>query len=165
VALYKLIFGGIKWETMYKGRYNYAVDDKGRASLPARFRDSIVSSGNDRVVLTFALDAVYPHVDLYPFERWLEFETKLAAKPIFDENVIILKRLYVANAVECAVDSHGRILIPATHREYAGILNEATWVGMTRTIELWNPASWDKAQGDALAAISDVRNGLSGFEL
>jgi MraZ protein len=150
---------------MFKGRYNYSVDGKGRSSLPAKFRDSIVSMGNDKVVLTFALDSKHPHLDIYPFSRWEEFELKLSAKPIFDENVIMLKRLYVANAVECQLDSHGRILIPATHRDFAQVEQEATFVGMTRTIELWNSAIWQSAQDEAMAAIMDVRAGLSGFEL
>ncbi|MBN2527209.1 MAG: division/cell wall cluster transcriptional repressor MraZ [Deltaproteobacteria bacterium] len=150
---------------MFKGRYNHAVDGKGRTSLPAKFRENVAAEGNDRVVLTFALDSDYPHLDVYPFVRWSEFEQKLAEKPTFDENVILLKRFYVANAVECPVDSHGRILIPPTHRDYGGISSDATWVGMNRIIELWKPESWDAAQAEALANLSQIRKGLSAFDL
>lgn len=150
---------------MFKGRYNHAVDTKGRTSLPARFRETIASDGNDRVVLTYALDSTYPHIDVYPFSRWSEFELKLAEKPTFDENVILLKRFYVANAVECPVDGHGRILIPATHRSYGGVESDATWVGMNKIIELWKPELWDAAQVEALSNIQDIRKGLAAFDL
>ncbi|MBN2718602.1 MAG: division/cell wall cluster transcriptional repressor MraZ [Deltaproteobacteria bacterium] len=150
---------------MFKGRYNHTVDGKGRTSLPARFRETVAAEGNDRVVLTFALDSQYPHLDVYPFGRWNEFEQKLAQKPTFDENVILLKRFYVANAVECPVDGHGRILIPATHRTYGDIGEDATWVGMNKIIELWNPQRWDAAQAEALANLAEIRKGLASFDL
>ena len=150
---------------MFKGRYNHTIDGKGRTSLPAKFREAVAADGNDRVVLTFALDSQYPHLDVYPFGRWSEFEQKLAQKPSFDENVIWMKRFYVANAVDCPVDGHGRILIPASHREYGNIEGDATWVGMNRIIELWKPERWDAAQAEALANIPEIRKGLAAFDL
>jgi MraZ protein len=150
---------------MFKGRYNHTIDGKGRTSLPAKFRETIAADGNDRVVLTYALDATYPHLDVYPFSRWNEFEQKLAKQPTFDDNVMQLKRFYVANAVECPVDGHGRILVPATHRGYGDIDGDATWVGMNRIIELWKPERWDAAQTEALANIADIRKGLAAFDL
>ena len=150
---------------MFKGRYNHSLDTKGRVSLPARFRESLQVGGDDRVVLTPALDATFPHIDVYPWQRWLEFENRLAAKPLFDENVILLKRLVVANAIECPIDSHGRILVPAPHRELAAVDRDAIWLGMTRTIELWSPEIWARAESEALANIQDVRRGLAALDL
>jgi MraZ protein len=141
------------------------MDNKGRVSLPARFRDEISESGNDRVILTFALDPQYSHLDVYPFHRWVQFEEKLASQPLFDENIVQLKRLYVANAVECQIDNHGRVLIPASHRNYASIDNEVTWTGMTRIIELWQPEIWQQAQEDAISNIMAVKRGLAAFDL
>jgi MraZ protein len=150
---------------MFKGRYNYSVDSKGRTSFPSRFREGLYPEDESRVVITSALDSQFPHLDVYPLRRWLEFEEKLAAKPIFNQNVIMLKRLYVANAVECTLDSHGRILIAPPLRAAAGIQGESIWVGMTRIVELWSPEHWELAQTEALAQINDVRQGLAEFDL
>jgi len=150
---------------MFKGRYDHVLDGKGRASLPARFREHIAGYDDDRVVLTFSLDAQHPHVDVYSYNAWKEFEKKLAAKPMFDPNVELLKRLYVANAIECLIDGHGRILIPQAHRDHAGIGKEVVWLGMNRTIELWQPERWQAAEEDAKRRIQDVRAGLAGLEL
>lgn len=150
---------------MFKGRYDHSVDGKGRASLPARFREIIVGLHDDRVVLTFALDEHYPHLDVYSYSGWRQFEEKLAAKPIFDPSVIMLKRLYIANAVECQVDGHGRILIPQAHRDHAGIGQEVAWLGMNRLIELWQPSVWSAAEEEAKGLIQDVRRDLAGFDL
>ena len=150
---------------MFKGRYDHAVDEKGRASLPARFRELLAHTGDDRLVLTTALDEHYPHIVAYPYSEWRVFEEKLASQPTFDPNVIALKRLYVSNAVECQVDGHGRILIPPTLRDHAGISREATWLGMTTVVELWQPEAWSRAYEEAQGRIHEVRQGLAGLDL
>ena len=150
---------------MFKGRYDHAVDGKGRASLPARFRELLALSGDDRMVLTTALDEEHPHIVAYPHSGWRDFEEKLARQPTFDTSIIALKRLYVANAVECQVDGHGRILIPQALRDHAGISREATWLGMTTVVELWQPAAWSRAYEEAKGRLQEVRQGLAGLDL
>ena len=150
---------------MFKGRYDHSVDGKGRASLPARFRETIVAHHDDRVVLTLALDEQYPHIDVFSYSGWRQFDEKLAQKPIFDNSVTMLKRLYVANAVECQIDSHGRILIPQSHREYAGVAGDVVGLGMNRIIELWRPELWLQAEHEAKGQIQNVRRDLAGFDL
>jgi len=150
---------------MFKGRYDHTVDEKGRASLPSNFRGIMANFGDDRVVLTFSLDTEYPHVDIFSYSAWKDFEQKLAAKPLFDPSVQILKRLYIANAIECPIDSHGRILIPSIHREHAGIEKDAVWLGMNRIIELWQPECWQSAEENAKSKITQVREGLADLDL
>jgi len=150
---------------MFKGRYNHSVDAKGRTSLPARFREALAGTHDDRMVLTTALDDEYPHIVAYPYSGWREFEEKLSAKPSFDPSVILLKRLYVSSAVECSVDGHGRILIPPFLKEHAGIGREAAWLGMTGFVELWEPRRWEAAYGSAAARIREIREGLVGLDL
>ena len=150
---------------MFKGRYDHAVDAKGRVSLPSRFREGLASCHDDRVVLTTALDEEFPHLVAYPYSEWRRFEDKLAAKPSFDPHVIALKRLYVSNAVECAVDGHGRILVPPFLREHAGLGREVVWLGMISTIELWQPERWARAYEQARDRIGEVRAGIAGLDL
>jgi MraZ protein len=111
------------------------------------------------------LDSEHPHLDVYPLTGWREFEAKLAAKPMFDPGVTVLKRLYVANAVECPLDGHGRILIPPPHREFARIGKDVVWLGMNRIVELWQPEEWLKAEAEAMGRIDEVRRHLAGFDL
>ena len=118
-------YGGKKWETsdtMFRGRHETIVDAKGRTSLPARFRDVLTASDDRRMVLTTGLE---PCLVAYPYSAWNAFEERLASRPTFDPAVNQIKRLYVASAVECLVDSHGRILIPSTLREYASAARAA----------------------------------------
>jgi MraZ protein len=131
---------------MFRGRYETIVDSKGRTSLPARFRDVLTASDDKRMVLTTALE---PCLVAYPYSGWSEFEKKLGSRPTFDPAIVQIKRLYVASAVECPVDSHGRILIPPVLREYAGISREVVWSGMVDFVEIWDQGRWKEAFRDA----------------
>ena len=53
-----------------------------------------------------------------------------------------LKRIYVAGAIACTLDKHGRLMIPAMLREYAGIQRDVVWAGMVKTAEIWAKELW-----------------------
>ena len=120
---------------MFRGRYEHAIDGKGRTSLPSRFRDVLAALGDERLVITTGLD---PCLVAYPWTEWLAFEDRLSRLPQFDPQVAMLRRIYVSGAVEVEPDKNGRILIPASLRKHAGLSREAQWAGMGRHVELWS---------------------------
>jgi MraZ protein len=129
---------------MFRGHYEHAIDAKGRTSLPARFRDVLAAAGDLRLVITPAL--FDPCVHAYPIRVWEELEAKIAALPQFDPNVVAFRRRYLSAAVECELDKQGRILIPPSLRDHAGLAKEVLWAGMGKTAELWSREQWQAAQ-------------------
>lgn len=129
---------------MFRGCYEHTVDAKGRTSLPRKFREELMSSfSDDRLVVARSLESC---LMAYPVREWEAFEQRVAAKGQFNRAVIQLKRAVIASAVECKVDSHGRILLPPGLREYAGITRDVVWAGMTQNIEIWAKDRWDDAE-------------------
>ena len=59
---------------MFRGRYEHTIDQKGRTSLPARYREVLASIGEKRVVLTSSLD---PCLVAYTMPEWLSFEERI----------------------------------------------------------------------------------------
>jgi MraZ protein len=147
---------------MFRGRHETIVDSKGRTSLPARFRDVLTANDDKRMVLTTALE---PCLVAYPYNGWSEFEKKLSSRPAFDPAVIQIKRLYVASAVECPVDSHGRILIPPVLREYGGISKEVVWSGMVDFVEIWDQGRWREAFAEARDNVTGLGQALADLGL
>lgn len=133
---------------MLRGRYEHAVDEKGRTSVPARFRDAMTATGDSHLVLTTGLDAC---LVAYPMREWLAFEDRLAKLPQFDASVAMLRRIYVSSAVECELDRHGRILVPANLRKHAGLERDALWAGMGKHAEIWSQERFDALRDGALA--------------
>jgi MraZ protein len=95
--------------------------------------------GERRIILTSALD---PCLAAYTMPEWAAFEEKLVKLPQFDRAVQKLKRLYVSGAVECEIDDSGRILIPPTLRDHAGLTKEVVWAGIGKSAELWDKDAW-----------------------
>lgn len=135
---------------MFRGQYDHTLDTKGRVSLPARFREVLSEESldaADRVILTRTFQKC---LVVYPFQQWTEFEDRIRKLPQFDPAVQRLKRVYIAGAVECSLDKHGRILVPSSMREFADLLRDVVWVGQLETIELWSQSRWQVAMDEAL---------------
>lgn len=139
---------------MFRGRYEHAIDKKGRTSLPSRFRDVLTTLGESRLVLTTGLE---PCLVAYPMSEWIAFEERLGRLPQFDRSVSMLRRIYVSGAVECELDKLGRVLIPQTLRTHAQLDRQALWAGMGRNVELWSKDAFDRMRDAALADEDAVR--------
>ena len=133
---------------MFRGRYEHAIDRKGRTSLPSRFREVLNGSGDPRIILTTGLETC---VVAYPYAEWLAFEERLSNLPQFDVSVGMLRRIYVSGAVECELDKLGRLLVPGPLRRHAGLERDAVWVGMGTHVELWDRARYETLRDDVLA--------------
>lgn len=133
---------------MFRGQYAHAIDDKGRTSVPSRFREILAAQGESRLVITAGVD---PCLVAYPMKEWLAFEERLSQLPRFDPSVAMIRRLYVSGAVELELDKVGRLLIPQTLRETAGLEREALWAGMGKHLELWSKERFDGMRAQVLA--------------
>ncbi|MGA9525928.1 MAG: division/cell wall cluster transcriptional repressor MraZ [Myxococcaceae bacterium] len=145
---------------MFRGVYEHQIDAKGRTSLPAKLRETLVGSYDERLIVTTSLD---PCLHAYPLREWEQFEAGLARRNLMEPGVKQLMRLYVAPAQEVPVDKLGRVLIPPQLRAHANLEKDVVWAGMVKVIELWSQEGWRKAQEDARteADSADVMRVLS----
>ena len=119
-----------------KGEYNHSVDAKGRMIVPSKLRDALGSS----FVITRGMD---PCLLAYPNDEWELFEEKLNQLPRTNKKARDLKRYFVGSAVDCEIDSQGRILLPSNLREFAKILKDVVIVGMVENVEIWSKEEYD----------------------
>ena len=99
---------------MFMGEYQHNVDLKGRLIIPSKFREQL----GDRVVVTKGLDGC---LYLYSTEAWEAFLGKFGSMNLLSPEDRKLKRYFVAGASECEFDKQGRILLPSSLRNAAGI--------------------------------------------
>ncbi|MBI3072679.1 MAG: division/cell wall cluster transcriptional repressor MraZ [Deltaproteobacteria bacterium] len=148
--------------SLFRGRYEHTIDDKGRTSLPAKFREILVASYDERLIVTTNFDTC---LVAYPFAEWQAFEEKVAALPRYDRNVIALKRFLIANAIECPFDKLGRIILPPALREYAELDKVAIWTGQVNCIEIWSKARWGREWEASARTLKRNPKGLAGLGL
>jgi MraZ protein len=146
------------WETwgavaFFKGTYRLKIDPKGRLPIPAPFRRLIVR-GPDKgtVVLTLLDDCLAA----YPPEEWEVVATRLRQTPSFGKKARALTRLLASHACDCELDRQGRILVPASLRQAAGLESEALVVGVLERFEIWTPDRWNRFLGEAERMLDDV---------
>jgi len=133
---------------VFRGVFEHQIDAKGRTSLPAKLREVLVGTYDERLIVTTALDDC---LHAYPVREWEQLEAALAKRNPMEPGVKTLMRLYVASAQECPLDKLGRLLIPTTLRQHAGLEKDVVWAGMVKVIELWSKEGWLKAQEEARA--------------
>ena len=122
---------------MFMGEYNHIIDAKGRLIIPARFRELL----GEEFILTKGLDGC---LSIYPMDAWEAFETKLRALPLTNKNARTFTRFFVAGATNCELDRQGRILVPQTLREFAGLEKEVVLTGNLDLIEIWSKEKWSE---------------------
>lgn len=122
---------------MFMGEYNHSIDAKGRLIIPTKLREDL----QGEFILTRGLDGC---LCLYPEDEWREIEAKLRTLPMSNGQARKFTRFLVAGATTCELDKQGRILIPATLREFANIDKEVVLTGMINRVEVWSKEQWIK---------------------
>jgi MraZ protein len=136
-------------ERMFFGSHQHTIDDKGRLTLPAKWRSELAGG----VVVTRGLDDC-----LFIFQK-AKFEAVAAE---LDEQGIELRdardwtRYFLGMAVDAESDKQGRILIPQNLRDFAKLDGEVVVVGVVSRIEVWNPEKHRAANAKIESDVSAV---------
>ncbi len=134
---------------MFRGSFALNLDDKGRLTLPTRYRDSLLSDCSGQLICT--IDHKDPCLLLYPLCEWEEIEEKLKRLSSFNPQEQRLKRLLLGHATDCEMDKNGRILLPATLRAHANLSKELRLVGQLNKFEIWDEHTWHQRVADDMA--------------
>lgn len=121
---------------MFMGEYSHSIDAKGRLILPAKFRDELGS----QFVVTRGLEGC---LYVYTMDAWLTIAKSMNKLKASKENVRAFKRFLFGSAAEVEFDKQGRILIPATLRDYAKLSKDVTILGTGDKIELWDKDAYE----------------------
>ncbi|NQV11793.1 division/cell wall cluster transcriptional repressor MraZ [Candidatus Uhrbacteria bacterium] len=138
---------------MFLGEYKHALDDKGRVSIPVKFRASLKTGA----VVTRGLDNA---LVLYTPKEWGLLAQKLASLPISQQNSRAFARLMLAGAMDVKIDKQGRVAIPEYLRKYAGIKKNVVLAGLFNRIEIWDESTWESYKKKTEAASSDIAEQL-----
>jgi MraZ protein len=124
---------------MFRGRFEYNIDEKGRISIPAKFREVLKREyGSDQLIITIFDSCLVA----YPLTEWQVFEEKMKNLSLLKKEVKFFLRYFYSGAMECAIDDHGRILIPSPFREHARLKKETVFVGVMKGFEIWDKEVW-----------------------
>ena len=119
------------------------MTDKGRISVPAKFRDVLNDKYGEESLIITNFDGC---LIVYPLKEWNEIERRAAELPQFKQEVISFLRHLIGNADDCPIDGQGRILLPQSLRNHAQIKRDVVMIGMLTKFEIWAKEIWDEEE-------------------
>lgn len=136
---------------MFLGEFEHTIDDKGRLTIPAKFRDELEGG----LIITRGLDGC---LWAYARAEWEVVSEKVSKMPSNNPAARNFARFFFSNAFDSIPDRQGRVLIPQNLRTYAEITDETIVIGVMNRVEIWSPAKWQavrhqfEADPEAIAA-------------
>jgi len=131
---------------VFQGASSLSLDAKGRLSVPTRHRDVLVATAAGELTLT-----KHPHGCLMVFPRpeWEKFRERIAQLPMSAQ---WWKRIFLGNAQDVELDGTGRVLVSPELRQAAGLTREVMLLGMGQHFELWDKATYEAKEAEAMQA-------------
>jgi transcriptional regulator MraZ len=139
---------------MFLGEHEHTLDQKGRLTLPAKYRDSFPEG----LVLTRGMDGC---VFAYAKADWSELASRLAALDTLGRDDRMMKRHFFSGAAEVMPDRQGRVMIPAALASHAKLDRDIVVAGVFDHLEIWDRAAWRKQITDVEGRAEDVAERLA----
>ena len=146
----------------FLGEYEATIDAKGRFLLPGGLKKQmpegvstmVISRGFEKCLL------------LYPQKTWEAIEEKIKKLNEFNPKVSQFRTLFVGGASYVDLDTAGRILLPPSLREYAGLGKDILLASDIDKIKIWDSGKYKKFfeefSSDAFANLaSEVTAGIN----
>lgn len=114
------------------GEYRHSLDNKGRLFIPSKLRDEL----GEIFFVTISMDHC---LCAYSEPNWQQLSDKVSAMPYIKQRRM---RPLFAHAARCELDAQGRVLLPQSLRDYAGLEKNVTVVGCNNHAELWDSECW-----------------------
>jgi len=122
---------------VFFGENSINLDAKGRLAIPTRFREMVAEQCSDELVLTynaFDNDSLW----LYPQSEWEQVRDQVMGLSTFNADHRTLQRRLVGSAQLVNPDASGRIQLPQTLRQVAGLEKRVVLMGLGKKFEIWN---------------------------
>jgi MraZ protein len=124
---------------MFLGEFSHSIDDKGRLTLPAKYRTEL----GDGVVVTRGVDKC---LFIFTLSEFQALADRISSLPMTQAEAREFSRHFFSGASDVELDKQGRILIPQNLREYAELNGDAVVVGVNQRIEVWNAKAWPEVR-------------------
>ncbi|MFL6127586.1 MAG: division/cell wall cluster transcriptional repressor MraZ [Mycobacteriales bacterium] len=134
---------------MFLGTHSPRLDEKGRLFLPAKFRDELAEG----VVITKGQERC---LYVWPMAEFRRVTEAMSQAPVTQKTVRDYSRVFFASASDEVPDKQGRITVPPSLREYAGLTRDCVVIGANTRVEVWDAAAWESYLADREQAFADL---------
>jgi MraZ protein len=143
-------FGSVSSGIGFIGKHELRIDDKGRLSIPSRFKTVLIEQHPDdgmQVVVSPSLDM---NLIVQPASEFAKLAVEFEQYNELDEEARRLKEILIGLATQEKVDASGRIRLSADLRKLANLNHDVTVIGENRFFTVWDRERWNATESAAL---------------
>jgi MraZ protein len=145
------------------GKTTVSFDANGRLKLPNKLIEALPEEQRSKIVVTRGIEHC---VSLYSLSDWEQYKNSIdmiQGLSVIDRQN--LRRKFIGNATDVAVDKQGRITLPEELIKYAQLqgCEEVTVIGIEQVIEIWNPTVFEENDEQSEAKALDALNRRPAF--
>jgi MraZ protein len=143
---------------LFLSTYNNKVDKKGRVSVPANFRLALQKEDFQGVVVYSSF--VNECVEACGMERMARLSESIDSLDPYSQERDAFAATILGGSFQLPFDGEGRIILPESLMNEAGISDQAVFVGKGATFEIWSPSIFDKYASKARELAKQERSKL-----
>ena len=128
----------------FRGRYDFSIDQKGRANIPSKFRRLLSPAAEETFVICRAPEGC---LWAYPKDAWEKFEDSLNSKPVSRE-FNKFQRVLQSSLSDSTLDRQGRVSLTPLQMKIAGINKDVSIIGRGRYLEVWDTRRFEEYTGN-----------------
>lgn len=142
------------------GTYECKADAKGRVMFPSAFKKQVSPILQEGFVLK---KSVFEQcLELYPMKEWNATMAEINKLNKFKKKNNDFIRRFTAGVKVVELDATGRILIPKSLSEFAGIKKQVVMSSSVNIIEIWDKEKYENAIENAAENFSDLAEEVMG---
>ncbi|CAM4397125.1 MraZ protein [Pedobacter westerhofensis] len=122
------------------GEFDCKLDAKGRMMVPSGLKKQLPNVDQEGLVVNRGFEK---HLVIYPKKVWEDIVEELSKLNQFEKKTREFIRFFTRGATELTMDSAGRVNLPKSLLEYAGIDAEVVLACQFNKIELWSKSAYD----------------------
>ncbi|MET1057392.1 MAG: division/cell wall cluster transcriptional repressor MraZ [Pedobacter sp.] len=122
------------------GEFDCKLDAKGRMMVPSGLKKQLPNVDQEGLVVNRGFEK---HLVIYPRKVWEDIVAELSKLNQFEAKTREFIRFFTRGATELTLDSAGRVNLPKSLLEYAGIDSEVVLACQFNKIELWSKSAYD----------------------
>lgn len=123
------------------GEYEATLDNKGRFLLPAGIKKQLP----DGVEPVFVINRGFEKcLTVYPMQSWKPIYENISALNDFDPKVREFRRYFLNGATQIELDGAGRMLLPKSLMEHAGLEKDIVLVSAMDKLEIWDKSKYQQ---------------------
>lgn len=124
----------------FLGEFECKLDAKSRMMIPAGLKKQLPDAEREGLVINRGFEK---HLVIYTRKEWDKIVDELSKLNQYEKKTREFIRYFTRGASELSLDASGRVLLPKSLLEYAGIGTDVVLACQFNKIEVWAQAAYD----------------------